>query len=74
MERFRKDIADRITKLESVLERLDLMTATRAAVRGVDSIQVTREGVFFAGQYFDALQRVKEIPSSAQRSVVIIDG
>ena len=68
VERFRKDVADRITKLESILERLDLMALSNT------TIEVTREGVFFAGQYFDALQRFREILSRAQRSVVIIDG
>jgi len=38
------------------------------------SMKVTREGVFFAGQYFDALQRLAEILSHAQQSIVIIDG
>lgn len=38
------------------------------------SMKVTREGVFFAGQYFDALQRVREILSNARQSIAIIDG
>ena len=73
VERFRKDVADRITKLESILERLPLMTTTPAGIRGIDSINVSREGVFFEGQYFDALQLVKKILSDAQRSIIIID-
>jgi len=35
---------------------------------------VTREGVFFGGQYFDALSRVSELVRSAKTSVLLIDG
>jgi hypothetical protein len=41
---------------------------------GPPSLKVTREGVFFAGQYFDALHRVTDILSKAKRIIVIIDG
>ena len=37
------------------------------------SLQTTKEGVFFAGQYFDALQIVKQILLNAQQSIIIID-
>jgi hypothetical protein len=37
------------------------------------SMQVTKEGMFFAGQYFDALQLVNEILQNAQQSITIID-
>lgn len=37
------------------------------------SLRVTKEGLFFAGQYFDAFQVVKEILLSAQQSIIIID-
>jgi len=40
----------------------------------IPSMKVTREGVFFAGQYFDALKNVRDIFSNAQKSIVIIDG
>lgn len=40
----------------------------------VPSMKVSQEGVFFAGQYFDALLRLTEILSQAQQSIVIIDG
>ncbi len=40
----------------------------------VPSMTVTKEGVFFAGEYFDALLRLKEILSLAQQSILIIDG
>lgn len=35
--------------------------------------KVTREGVFFEGQYFDAMRRVQGIIGSAKRTIVIID-
>jgi len=73
-ERFRKDVADRIAKLESILERLDLMALSSTTKTDVSSVEVIREGVFFEGQYFDALQLVKKILSDAQRSIIIIDG
>lgn len=39
----------------------------------IPSMKVTREGVFFEGQYFDVLQFVTEILSQAQQSITIID-
>lgn len=39
----------------------------------IPSMTVTREGIFFAGQFFDAIQRVSEILSNAQRSIALID-
>lgn len=73
-ERFRKDVADRIAKLESILERLELMALSNTTRVDVSSIEETREGVYVAGQYFDALEPVREILSRATRSIVIIDG
>lgn len=40
----------------------------------VPAMKVTREGVFFAGQYFDAFQKVAEIISQARKTLTIIDG
>lgn len=40
----------------------------------VPTMKVTREGVFFAGQYYDALQKFNEIISQTQKSLAIIDG
>ncbi len=36
--------------------------------------KVTREGVFFAGQYFDAFLRLKDILAQAKQSIALIDG
>ena len=40
----------------------------------IPSMKITREGVFFAGQYFDAFQKVMDILSPARQTIVIIDG
>jgi hypothetical protein len=38
------------------------------------SVQVSREGIFFKGQFFDALRSVSEIISQAKKEIVVIDG
>jgi hypothetical protein len=40
----------------------------------IPSLKVSREGLFFSGQYFDAIQRVSDIFSVAKQSITIIDG
>ncbi|MBC8358687.1 MAG: hypothetical protein ISS41_09845 [Candidatus Aminicenantes bacterium] len=40
----------------------------------IPSMKVSREGIFFAGQYFDALSKAEEILSEAEKSIWIIDG
>lgn len=40
----------------------------------IPSLKVTSEGMFFAGQYFDAIQRISELLASAHKRIVIIDG
>jgi hypothetical protein len=37
-------------------------------------MKVTREGVYFAGQYFDALKNVKDILPNAIKKIDIVDG
>jgi hypothetical protein len=61
---------------KSLLNDIDYCLDVLSSVTTVDipSMKVTREGVFFAGQYFDALQLVKEIFSHAKKIIVIIDG
>jgi len=62
--------------LEALLRDVNYCIDVLSSVSMVNlpSMMVTREGVFFAGQYFDALQRVREILSNAKQSIVIIDG
>lgn len=37
-------------------------------------MKVGREGIFFAGQYYDAIQRASEILAAAKSAIVLIDG
>lgn len=55
-------------------EIIDIWNNSQISKTNLPSIKVTREGVFFSGQYFDALLRVKEILATAKRSIIIIDG
>jgi hypothetical protein len=58
------------------LSDMDFCIETISSVeeRPASSLKVTREGVYFAGQYYDALQRFNEIISDAKISIAIIDG
>ncbi len=40
----------------------------------VPSATVTREGVFFTGQFFDALLKITDLITQAQKNIVLIDG
>jgi len=40
----------------------------------IPSMKISKEGIFFAGQYFDALSKAEEILSQANQSIWIIDG
>lgn len=41
---------------------------------GQASVQVSREGIFFRGQFFDAFRSVSQIISQAKQEIVLIDG
>jgi hypothetical protein len=62
-------------ELELLLEDLNYsISLLSAADTGeASSAKVTREGVYFAGQKFDALRRVREIFSDATASILLID-
>jgi hypothetical protein len=62
---FRSYIATAVSRLKA---RLSSLTEISIPMR------VTREGVFFAGQFYDALQRIAEILSQATQSILLIDG
>lgn len=47
---------------------------SESATVEVPSMKVTSEGLFFSGQYFDALQKVGEILGKAQNKIILIDG
>lgn len=61
--------------LEYLLRDIEYCINVLSSLKAVNvpSMTATREGVFFAGQYFDALQLVRDILSNAQQSIVIID-
>ena len=48
-------------------------TFSEAQISDEPPVKVTREGLFFAGQYYDAIRWVSDIFSSAQKRIVIID-
>lgn len=65
-------------QLELLLIDIEEMLETWETVQSeqflAPAMKVTREGVFFAGQYFDALQKARDILSQAKQSISIIDG
>jgi len=67
----------RVAKSQILLGTSSLLSALESYVGPVvevPSMKVTKEGIFFAGQYFDAIRTASEIFSLAQKSIVIIDG
>ena len=58
--------------LDDIENCLDLLSGVSKVE--IPSMKVTREGVYFAGQYFDALKNVKDILSNANRKIDIVDG
>jgi len=51
---------------------LELITAIEQ--RPAESVKVTREGIYFAGQTFDALLSFHDIISTAKQHIALIDG
>jgi hypothetical protein len=41
--------------------------------QSIPNISVTKEGIFFAGQYFDALMKIGEIIEEAKNEIILID-
>lgn len=64
------------TVLESLLRDVtycyDVLSSLPAS--DVPALKVSREGVFFAGEYFDALRKASEIVTRATKDILIIDG
>jgi len=58
--------------LESFIEQLELLQPKATA--SVPLLRIEREGVFFAGQNFDALLRTSKIIAGAKASIQIVDG
>lgn len=58
--------------LKDIKYCLDILSAQTTV--DVPSITISKEGVFFAGQYFDALQKVTGILEYANTQIDIVDG
>jgi hypothetical protein len=67
----RKPLALLVVDIEEILEIWDKSQNGQFAT---PAMKVTHEGVFFAGQYFDAFLRVKDILAQATQSISLIDG
>ena len=63
-----KDIASRKGMLRTFIKELEIIPPHRP------QIDVTREGVFFAGQTFDALSMATRIFATAKKRLMLIDG
>jgi len=59
---------------QSLLRKLRLQFPETRADKLSSQITLSREGVFFVGQYFDALQKVRDILEQANTQIDIIDG
>jgi hypothetical protein len=65
-------IRQAIDQLDSDMQyALDALAALPSVT--VPSMKITREGVFFAGQYFDALRELSDLVSGAQKSLSLVD-
>lgn len=60
--------------LLAMLVCLKAATDARAPVVEVPNMRITREGIYSAGQPFDAYQRIVQIINEAQTSLLLIDG
>ena len=54
--------------------RFFIFSPPRLTIEEVPPLTVTREGVFFKGQQYDAYKRIRDILIKADESIVIIDG
>lgn len=61
--------------LEILLMDIDycLSILSKMTIVNIPKMKVTREGLFFSGQYFDAVQLIADIISSARQSIMIVD-
>jgi len=59
---------------QSLLRKLRLQFPESRVDKLSSQMTISREGVFFAGQYFDALQKVTNILEQADSQIDIIDG
>lgn len=61
--------------LEKLSSDIKYLTDILKPLSGIDipNLSVTKEGVFFAGQYFDALLKIGEIIATADNEIILID-
>lgn len=67
----REQLVELLLDLKEIIEIWDNIQTTTYTL---PSMKITREGVFFAGQYFDALKKTKDILDQAKHTINIIDG
>lgn len=62
--------------IQQILSDMQYVLDVFAALPSVSvpSMKVTKEGLFFSGQYFDALREVSGIVAQAQNTLVLVDG
>ncbi len=63
-----------IELLNDLTAIINIWNNVKATTYTLPPMKITREGVFFAGQYFDALQKTKDILDEAKHTINIIDG
>lgn len=72
------EFGDRVVTRASAEEFLDTLDVCIAVLEAVDdpgpTATLTDHGVFFAGQPFDAFQRIASLIDKATRRVVVVDG
>jgi hypothetical protein len=65
----RNEISQLVSDIQFCLDLLPNISSLE-----VPWMKITKEGIFFAGQYFDAFQRITEIFQEAKQNIYIIDG
>lgn len=69
-ENYRKDIlTDFVNDIDFHIDILDGICSPAMA-----SVSINKQGIFFTGQFYDALMKISEIISEAKNEIIIIDG
>jgi hypothetical protein len=63
-----------VVQIKAFYEKYEATNLQSSTTHYGTELTVNREGVFFKGQYFDALYKIGEIFSQAKSSIVLIDG
>jgi hypothetical protein len=62
-----------LTPLKNNIQYLLDIAPDTSSIKPAD-FKITTEGIYFSGQYFDALVKVSEILKSATKEIILIDG